>query len=409
METDLFDAIDAIDEHLASLEFEEADRQYAEAREEFGEEPELLVVGAEIPFERDDWEESLERVDQGLAAEPGAEFEAELLALKGYALFYLDREREASEAFNEAVRRDSQLWMALVGRATVHEHLGYLRAALLDLDRAIRLDDQEAEPFAIRGEVHLQLGDRQKAARDFEYAVEIDPEDLESRLELARLEAAAGDASRATELLEPLVDEKLPPEIAVPAAILRSQMTSTLGSLEAALEDAETAVEILPDDPWGYLQTAAVHLQASAPGDAIAVLEEAEDRVPDGESVPDIDALRASAYEQLGKHDKAETFRGRGQGTARLPEIVYGSRLNPARTAPVDPDQPISAEALLEEIFGDPDQAPPGYADEVRELLAKIPDLAEQNPEAEQVEIELPPLEPDGDSPGQLVIDLGPV
>jgi tetratricopeptide (TPR) repeat protein len=407
VESNLFDTIDEIDEHLASLEFEEAQRLYEEARREFGDEPELLVLGAEIALERDDWEACVSRAEEGLDQELPDEFRAELLTLKAYALFYLDREEEARETFNEAVAHESDLWMALVGRATVHEHLGFLRAALLDLERAIRIDDQEPEPFAIRGEVHLQLGNREDAQRDFEYAIEIDPHDYESRLSLARLKAVGDEASRSVELLEPLVDPELEPDVVVPAAILRSQMSLTLGSTEVALEDAQIAIDALSDDPWGYLQKAAAQIQASKPGDAIATLKEADQRVPGGENVPDIDALRASAYEQLGKQEKAETHRERGQGTARLPEIVYGPELNPARHAPVDPNQPISVERLLGEIFGDPDQAPPGYAEEVREMLDRIPEIAEENPDAEQVEIELPPLEPGGESPGKLTVELG--
>ncbi|MFB6351955.1 MAG: tetratricopeptide repeat protein, partial [Bradymonadaceae bacterium] len=224
------------------------------------------------------------------------------------------------------------------------------------------------------------------------------PYDDESRLNLARLKAIGDDAATATELLEPLVEEGGEPEFVVPAALLRSQMAVTLGSTEAAIEDAETAIEVLPEDPWGYLQKAAALLGASRPGDAIAVLKEAESRIPAGEDVPDLHALRASAYQQLGKQEKAAEHQQKGRGAARLPEIVYGPDLNPARDVPVDPNQPISVDALLEEIFGDADQAPEGYREEVRDMLGRIPEIAEENPGANQVEIELPPLEPGGES-----------
>lgn len=406
MDNDVFDVIDDIDEHLAEREFDEAESLWDQAREEFGDDPELLVIGAEIPFEREDWETCIERAEEGREADLEPEIEAELLALRGYALFYLDREDQARVVFNEAVGLDDEAWMALLGRATVHEHLGYLQAALLDLDRAIYLDDQEPEPFALRGMVHIQLGHQQEAERDLGHAVDIEPYDDESRLNLARLKALGDDAATATELLEPIVEEAEEPELLVPAALLRSQMSLTLGSTDAAIEDAETAMSLLPDDPWGYLQKAAALLSASKPGDAISVLDEAEAQIPAGEDVPDLHALRASAYKQLGKEQKAAEHQQQGQGSARLPEIVYGPELNPARDVPVDPNQPISVDALLEEVFGDPDEAPPGYREEVRDMLGRIPEIAEENPGAKQVEIELPPLEPGGESPGQLVIDI---
>ena len=406
MDNDVFDVIDEIDEHLVAGEFDEAESLWEEAREEFGDDPELAILGAEIPYERGDWEACLERVEEGRAQELDPELDAELLGLKGYALFYLDRDDEARQAFNDAVGADPEAWTALVGRATVHEHFGFLQAALLDLDRAIQLDDQEPEPFAMRGAVYMQLGEQRQATRDFGYAVEIDPYDEESRLNLARLKALGDEASEAIELLEPIVEESEDPDFLVPAALLRSQMSLALGSTDAALEDAETAAEASPDEPWGYLQMAAAHLSASKPGDAIAVLKEAESRVDADDEIPDLYGLRASAYEQLGKPEKAAEQQKRGSGAARLPEIVYGPDLNPARDLPVDPNQPISVEALLTEIFGDPDEAPPGYAEEIRDLLGRIPEIAEENPGAKQVEIELPPLEPGGESPGQLMIDI---
>ena len=204
----------------------------------------------------------------------------------------------------------------------------------------------------------------------------------------------------------PALPGHFPGHPVVPAALLRSQMSLTLNNTNAAIEDAEAAIEILPDDPWGYLQKAAALISASRPGDAIAVLKEAAETIPAGEDVSDLHALRASAYNQMGKQEKAAEHQQKGQGAARLPEVVYGPDLNPARDVPVDPNQPISVDALLTEVFGDPEEAPPGYREEVQEMLGRIPEIAEENPSAKQVEIELPPLEPGGESPGQLVVDI---
>ena len=152
---------------------------------------------------------------------------------------------------------------------------------------------------------------------------------------------------------------------------------------------------------------AVVHLRASKGGDAIAALKEAEQRIDDPRDVPDLYALRASAYEQLGKTEKVAENRDRSEGAARLPEVVYGPELNPAANVPVNPERPVDVRTVLGEIFGDPDEAPPGYADKVRELLDRVSDVAEQNPDAGQVEIELPPIQEGGESPGQLVLQLG--
>jgi tetratricopeptide (TPR) repeat protein len=402
---DLYDVIDDIDEHLAELEFEEAEALLEEARAEFGDEPELVVLGAEIAYERADWEQCIDRVDAGVerVSDP---YRAELCGFKGYALFYLNREDEAREAFNEAIALDGELWMALVGRAITNEHEGYPEAALLDLDRAIQLDDQEAEPFAARGSVYLQLDELDAAQRDLAFAVEIDPYDEDSRLNLARLQANNGETSEAIETLEPLVEEGEDPDYVLPGALLRSQMSLTLGSTEAALEDAQTAIDAAPDQPWGYLQRAAAYLNATNAGEAIAALKEADERIDDPRDVPDLYSLRASAYQQLGKQQKAEENQAKVEGVARLPEIVYGPELNPAGDIPANPDQPVDVRTILREIFGDPDAAPEGYDDKVRGMLRRVSEVAEENPDAGEIEVELPPIEDGGESPGQLVFQL---
>lgn len=405
MEGDLYDALDTFDESIAEGAFDEAEATLERAREAFGEEPELVAARAELAYERENWRECVEFVDERAGDLPET-YRAELFGLKGYSLYYGGRDDEAREAFNRAVGLDPELWMAILGRSMVHEHHGFSRAALLDLDRAVEIDDQEPEPFAIRGTVHLEFGNREEAERDFSFAVEIDPGDEESRLGLARLQAADDRPSEAIETLEPLVEEGVDPDFVLPGALLRSQMAMTHGNTELAAEDARVAIEARPEAPWGYLQLAAVRLSASEPGDAIAALKEAEERIEGPRDVPDLFSLRATAYEQLGKEEKAAANRDAIEGTARLPEVVYGPELNPAEHVPINPNRPVDVRTVLEQIFGDPDAAPEGYADQIRNLLDEIPKYAEEHPEAGQVEIKLPPIEPEGESPGQIVLQL---
>lgn len=405
MDGDLYDALERIDGAVAEGAFDRAEEQIREAREEFGDDPELIVSELELALEREEWSRCRELAEDRVDEVPDA-YAAELLALAGYAAFYEDRDDRARELFNEAIGRDRRLWMGLVGRATVHEHLGFARAAKLDLDRAIEMDDQEAQPFAVRGSAHLRLGELEEAERDFGYAVEIDPYDEESRLQLGRLQALEDRSTEAMETLEPFVEEGRDPELAMRAALLRSQMAVSLGSTAAAIEAAETAREWRPEQPWGSLQLAAARLEGSEPGDAVAALEEAEAHIDRPRSVPDLFALRATAYERLGKHEKAEENRDRIEGPPRLPEVVYGADLNPAEHVPVRSDRPLDVRSILTEVFGDPDSAPPGYADELRELLDQIPDLADEYSDAGEIELELPPVEEGGESPGQIVLQL---
>jgi tetratricopeptide (TPR) repeat protein len=402
---DLYDALERIDAAIADREFDRAAELVGQAREAFDDDAELLVSEVEIAFDRGDWQDCIDLAEDYAERVEGS-LRADLLAFQGYALFCSDRENRAREVFNEAVGADRRLWMALVGRATVHEHIGFPRAAELDLDRAIELDDQEAEPFAVRGAVHVQLGNLEEAERDYGYALEIDPYDEESRLELARLQAHGDRATEAMETLEPLVDDADDPDVAMRGALLRSQLAVSLGSHDVARDNARVARELGSDRPWGYLQLAAARLADGEPGEAIAALEEADGHIDDPGDVADLFALRATAYERLGKEGKAADHRDRIEGPARLPEVVYGPALNPAEHVPIHPDRPIDVQHILAEVFGDPDAAPPGYAEEVRELLDEIPELAKEYPAAGEVQIELPPIEEDGPSPGEIVLQL---
>lgn len=404
---DINEALDRIEEYTEEFDFDGAEQALEEAKSTFGPEPLLRVVEAELAFEAGDWERCLERVDQHLPELKQSDLRAEMLTFRAYSLFYLDREDEARRSFNESVSEDASLWAAFVGRAMVHEHMGYRTAALIDLDRAIELDDQEPEPFSIRGAIHLEFDNLEHAERDLGWAVEIDPWDEEARLNLARLQALDGRSDEAIETIEPLVEEGEDPDFVMPAALLRSQMSLTLGSTEAAAEDARQAIDLAPEQPWGYLQLAASRITAGDPGDAISHLKDARDTLEDPRDVPDIFEMMATAYAHLGKEEKAAEYRDKVEGVARLPGIVYGESLNPARNVPLNPNRPIDVRTVLEEIFGDAEAAPEGYGDKLREVLDRVPQIVEQNPGAGQIEVELPPIEPGGESPGQLMLQAG--
>ena len=383
-------AIEELDELLLDGDLDEAEEKLGEALETFGAAPALLVAQTELALEQEDYEACVASADQSLERVDTDARRARLLSLKGYALYYLDRLDDARQAFNAALRQDSTLYTALIGRAMTHEDLGYYSAAMLDLDRAIAVDDQEGQPFAIRGAIYLRAGDVEKAAQDLAFAIESDPEDEESRLNLARIHAVHRRTSQAIEVLEPLVEEGEDPEFVAPAAILRSQLSLTLGSSEAALEDAERAVELMPDRPWGHLQVAACHIHANMkPGEAVEALKRAERTVDDRRDLPDLYALYAAAYDALEKHEKARRMRDEAEGVARLPAFVYGP-LNPAGNIPINPNRPIDIRAIMDDLFGEAKRAPKGYEDVVRRIVDQIPQIVEQNPGVGRLHIELP-------------------
>lgn len=402
----LEDAIAKVESLLAEEEFDEAEEALNAAIQAHGEVARLLVMRADLALIDDDYDLCIEAADAAIEAAEDAETKAQALSHKGYALFYQDQMEEARQAFNASVHLVDDAWSAIVGRGMVHDFMNYSRAALIDLDRAIALDDQEGQPFAIRGLLKLRQGKLDEAQKDLGFAVDSDPYDEESRLNLARLQALSDDSAGARETLEILVDEGEEPEFVAPGALLRSQLALGLGSADAAAMDAELAIELFPEEPWGYLALAAAQITGGRAGEAIATLKQVESLVSNPVDFPDIFALRASAYDQLGKEDKVKEEQNRAEGSARLPEFVYGPVLNPSRNVPLNPNRPVDVRAIMRQIFGDADAAPPGYEAAIRQVIDQIPQFIEKNKNLGRIEVELPRVEGMEKSPGNLVIQL---
>ena len=73
---------------------------------------------------------------------------------------------------------------------------------------------------------------------------------------------------------------------------------------------------------------------------------------------------------------------------------------------PVNPNKPVDVRAIMRQIFGDPDNAPEGYEDAIRQVLDQVPQYVEQNPELGRIEVELPQFEGMDKPPGNLIIQL---
>lgn len=399
-------AIDAIKIAIAEEDYEQAQSDLEQAQTSFGDVAALVVVRAELELELENYDACLEIVKGALSSVEDPKDRAQLLIAQGYSYFYLDQIEAARAAFNDAVRANNELTQAFVGRAMVHEHRGFLHAAMLDLNRVIEMDPEDSEPLSIRASIFLRTGNLAEAERDYAAVLEIDEYDEEGHLELARLQVVGQRTSDAMETLEWLVEEGEDPQYVVPAALLRSQLSLTLGSTEAGAEDAKRAIDLQPEQPWGYLQLAACHLEAMNPTPALEALKKAEEMVDDARDLPDLFVLRAAAYEQLEKPEKAAKLRNEVEGSARLPKVVYGPALNPAQNIPLNPNKPIDVRGLLTELFGDAKKAPTGYEKAIRDVVDKLPEIVAQNPGVGRIQIELPQAPGMTGPPRSLIIQV---
>ena len=410
-EESIEEIIKRFDEMMEEEQFEEARALIDEAIKAHPQAALLKASKAELEIEQERYEQSVAIIDELLKEVEERDDDEELLStvlnLRGYARYYMNDPDDARRTFNRALRHDADNWSALIGRATAHDRMGFLVAALLDLERAIAIDDQDAEPFALRGKIFLKRGELEQASRDFAYALESNPGEEESRLHLARLLARHGNTTDAMELLGPLLEHGEEDDIVATGALLRSQLSMTLGSTEAAAEDARVTIELWPEQPWGYLQLAACQLSSMQAEETIKTLKTAERFVKNVRDVPDIIALRASAYEQLGREDQARRESAKIEGTARLPAVVYGSILNPAQNVPINPDKPVDVRAIMGDLFGHPDRAPKGYEEALREVVDRIPEIIAENPNVERIQIELPQVQGMRGGAQNLVIQVG--
>ena len=404
---ELVEAIDQIEDLIVEGEQQDANAALDAAMQTFGNAPELLVLRTELALDEEDYVGAVLSADQAAEKVDDDEWRARLFAAKAYAQFYDDQPEDARETFNTAVGFDSELLNALTGRAMVHEHLGFVNAALLDLDRVIEQDDQDGQPFAIRASIHMRMGNFEIAEADLFHAIQMEPDDEESRLQVSRIHALMQRTHQAMEMLEPLVEGGESIEYVGPATILRSQLSLSQNAHDAAISDATRAIELMPDEPWGYLQhAAAIIAQGADAGPAIELLKVAESKVSTTRDLPDLYALRAAAYEVMGKNEKAQEIRDDAEGVARLPAYVYGS-LNPAVDVPSNPNKPIDIRALLEDLFGDVENAPPEYEGILREVVAKIPEIVEEHPGVGKIHVDLPESPNMVGGKRQLVINLG--
>lgn len=96
-----------------------------------------------------------------------------VFALRGLALAAAQRPPEAIWAFDDALERDRDLVVALLGRAHGRAALGNFDGAIEDLTYVLELDPDNADVLALRGDHYVKMRDFAAAERDYEQAMNI--------------------------------------------------------------------------------------------------------------------------------------------------------------------------------------------------------------------------------------------
>jgi tetratricopeptide (TPR) repeat protein len=289
---------------------------------------------------------TLRRLDQPRAAvEPASRAidldpsNAEAYATRGLAQMALARTDAALVDFDRALTIDSQNFRALAGRGSALRMQRRPRDALADIDHALELEPDAVAVLADRAAVLTMLGRNDEALRDFDRVVDVDPRPwalglrVENLIALGRLKDAEAD-----------LDQLIAADPANPVWLARrGSVKARRGNKQEALDDAEKALKLAPDDPDALVaQAEALYPERSE--DALRILGRALQHHPDHRSAR---MRRAWIHRDRGRpldglQDLDEVLRVAPDDVEALSNRAFVNlRLNRAREAFNDADRAL--------------------------------------------------------------------
>jgi tetratricopeptide (TPR) repeat protein len=149
--------------------------------------------------------------------------------------------------------------------------------ARVEFRNAAQIDPKDGEVRFYLGQVAEKSGDLRTAVGEYRAAIDASPRLAGARASLARLLLYAGLPAKALELAEPglAIDPKNAQLLTVRAAA-RQQ----LGDKNGALMDAQTAVQLAPDDEYAVALLASLYEQSSHSDQAVQLVQGAVQRRP---------------------------------------------------------------------------------------------------------------------------------
>ena len=288
---------------------------------------------------------------------------AEQSYVEGLAFDKKSREREAREAYVEALRRDpgfapahialglsfyrtgeydsaaKHLEAALVRNkdaADAHYYLALVQRALGQTSEAqdhliwlVRAGYRESLARYILGEIALSKGAIQLAVEHLQQAVMLDPRDLKARTVLALAERLNGDVKSAAARIDEVATE-LPIEYL--ALHEQYETSKALGNDTKAKAAWDQLQHLLSREPDSVLELVFDYLAVGQRQEAIKVLESAIKAAPSGNLAIDKTRIHPLLYYTLGYlyHKSGEDERARGQYALAMkgdPAFVFPHRV----------------------------------------------------------------------------------
>ncbi len=140
---------------------------------------------------------------------------------------------------------DARAWFSL---ADAYLSLNKSQEALKALDRGLRLNNRQGDAYLHRADIYLEMGRNEQALDDYQAAARIDPESFEASLGIGKALMALdypGDAWDRFERTRRLAKTGLQ---TAEVTFWRGQSLEALGSLDAAIRDYRTLVDLPPGE-----------------------------------------------------------------------------------------------------------------------------------------------------------------
>lgn len=304
-----------VDYALGRISLTRADQSLRKARADKVTPGERARLQADARQERARAREHLLAADRGLPNQPDVlenllDLErvekADALERKDAAL-----EAAANQSLEEAMRRVESAAQASPQDAKLQQLVGVVRVMQNRLDdaeaafrKAIELDAADRAGYERLARFYAATGQTQKTVEIYEKAIEMRPQDAGFQHYLGMLYELGGDQNRAIERYEEAV--RLQPELAEAKNNLAYIYADKGENLDRALDLAQDAKALLPDNPSVADTLGWVLFKRGVPAASITYLKEAEAKTrPEDASIGVVRHHLAQAYAAAGDTDQA--------------------------------------------------------------------------------------------------------
>ena len=193
----------------------------------------------------------------------------------GWCYYNIGRLNDAESAFKEAIKFDSQLALAHVNLANLYNDLGRFQEGLETINRAIELDSSRPDAHLVAGYIYMNTGRLAEAQEALETTINLDSSYAEAFFWLGVTHIESGNWGVAHENFTKAIDIGGPPDAMSVSYAYRGLANGVLGDYDAALVDAEEAINLYELNAFAFYVRGLVNVDLGNTDLAIADLETA--------------------------------------------------------------------------------------------------------------------------------------